>query len=105
VDVAPVEGMAREASEVSPTESEGYKVIAQSIREVFPGAHVSPYLLMGGTDARNFHLVTPNVYRFAPIVVKGETLKLPHGTNERVSVENYLTGVKLYRRLIENATR
>ena len=105
VDVAPIDGMAREASEVSPTDSEGYRVIAQSIREEFPGTHVSPYLLMGGTDARNFYIVTPNVYRFAPIIAKGETFTLLHGTNERVSVENYLAGISLYRRLIENATR
>jgi carboxypeptidase PM20D1 len=45
------------------------------------------------------------VYRFAPIVAKDETLSLIHGTNERVSVENYLTAVRLYRRLIKNASR
>jgi carboxypeptidase PM20D1 len=105
VDVEAVAGMGREASEVSPDNSEGYQVIAQSIREIFPGTHVAPYLLMGGTDARNFHLVTPNVYRFAPILVKGETLKLPHGTNERVSVDSYLDGVRFYTRLIQNAAR
>ena len=105
VDVAPLGGMAREASEVSPTNSEGYSVIARTIREVYPGTHVAPYLLMGGTDSRNFYVVTPNVYRFAPIVVQGETLRLPHGTNERIGVENYLGAVRLYRRLIENASR
>jgi len=105
VDVEPIAGMGREASEVSPSDADGFRVIAHSITDVFPGTHVSPYLLMGGTDARNFHLVTPNVYRFAPIVATGETLKLPHGTNERVSVRNYLTAVAFYRRLIENAAR
>ena len=105
VDVASVRGGGREASEVSPDTTEGFRIIAQSIREVFPGTHVAPYLLMGGTDARSFHLITPNVYRFAPIVVKGETLKLPHGTNERVSVENYLDGVRFYTPLIQNASR
>jgi carboxypeptidase PM20D1 len=105
VDVAAIGGTGREASEVSPTDSEGYRVISQSIREIFPGTHVSPYLLMGGTDARNYYAITPNVYRFAPIVAKGETFKLLHGTNERVSVDNYLTGIRLYRRLIENASR
>jgi carboxypeptidase PM20D1 len=105
VDVSPITGMAREASDISPTDAEGYRMISQTIREVFPGTQVAPYLLMGGTDSRNFYLVTPNVYRFAPIVVKGETLRLAHGTNERVSVENYLLAVRLYRRLIENSIR
>jgi carboxypeptidase PM20D1 len=105
IAVEPLFGGGRQASSVSPSDAEGFKVIAQTIRETFPGAHVSPYLVVGGTDAQNFYRVSPNVYRFAPIVVKDETLSLIHGTNERVSVENYLTAVRLYRRLIENASR
>lgn len=105
VAVEPLFGAGREATGVSPNDSEGFKIIAQTIREVFPGARVSPYLVLGGTDAQNFYRVSPNVYRFAPIFAKDETLSLIHGTNERVSVENYLTAVRLYRRLIENASR
>lgn len=105
VDVEPIEGSAREASAVSPTNSEGYRVIAQSIREAYPGTTVSPFLLMGGTDARNFYLVSPNVYRFAPMLVDGDELKIVHGTNERVKVSSYLAAIGAYRRIIENATR
>ena len=96
---------AREASETSPTDSEGYRLIAGTIREVFPDAHVAPFMLGGGTDSRNFYLVTPNVYRFAPISVSGDGLKLVHGTNERIRTANYLDAVWFYRRLIEVATR
>jgi len=106
VDVDVIAGSAREASDVSPTDAEGYKLIAQTIRESYPGAHVAPFLLMGGTDSRNFYEVTPNVYRFAPMLVESdETLKLVHGTNERVKVSSYLAGIAMYRRLIENSTR
>jgi carboxypeptidase PM20D1 len=104
VAVEPLFGGGREASGVSPSDSDGFRIIAQTIREVFPGARVSPYLVLGGTDAQNFYRVSPNVYRFAPIVAKDETLSLIHGTNERVSVENYLAAVRLYRRLIESAS-
>ena len=31
-------------------------------------------------------------------------LKLAHGTNERVSLENLTTAVRVYRRFVENAT-
>jgi carboxypeptidase PM20D1 len=105
VAVEPLFGGGRPASGVSPSDSDGFKIIAQTIREVFPGALVSPYLVLGGTDAQNFYRVSPNVYRFAPIVAKDETLSLIHGTNERVRVDNYLAAVRLYRRLIENASR
>jgi len=105
VDVELIEGSAREASAVSPTDNDAYTVIAQSIREAYPGTTVSPFLLMGGTDARNFHLVSPNVYRFAPMLVDGDELKIVHGTNERVKISSYLTAIGAYRRIVENATR
>lgn len=66
---------------------------------------MAPFLVVGGTDARNFELVSPNVYRFAPIVTTTETLGLVHGTNERVGVDNYLAAIGFYRRLIETAAR
>jgi len=105
VSVEPLGGGGREATGVSPEDAEGFKIIAQCIRDVFPGARVSPYLVMAATDAQNFYRVSPDVYRFAPIVAKNETLSLIHGTNERVGVQNYLTGVRFYRHLIEVASR
>lgn len=105
VTVEIMNGMAFDATGVSPHDSDGFKLIAQTIRDVYPGTIVSPYLVMGGTDARHFYRVSPNVYRFAPIMVKDGTMALMHGTNERVSVESYLDGVRLYTRLIEAAAR
>ncbi|HMC54216.1 MAG TPA: M20 family peptidase [Gemmatimonadaceae bacterium] len=105
IDVEPIEGSAREASAVSPTDNDAYAVLAQSIREAYPGTTVSPFLLMGGTDSRNFYLVSSNVYRFAPILVDGDELKIVHGTNERVKIGSYLAAIGAYRRIIENATR
>lgn len=105
VDVEVMSGASREAADVSPDSVEAFGIIARSIREIWPDTHVAPYLLMGGTDAANFYVVSPNVYRFAPILANNETLKLPHGINERVAVGNYLDGVRFYTRLIENASR
>ena len=105
VTVEPVSGMGREASRVWAHDSEGFRIIARSIRDAFGAQIVAPYLVVGGTDARNFELVSHNVYRFAPIIAAGETMGLLHATNERVGVENYLTAVRFFGRLIENATR
>jgi carboxypeptidase PM20D1 len=104
VDVEPIEGSAREASAVSPMDNDAYQTLSRSIREAYPGTTVSPFLLMGGTDSRNFYLVSPNVYRFAPMLVDGDELKIVHGTNERVKISSYLTAIGAYRRIIENST-
>lgn len=105
VAVEPTAGAGVEASRVSPDETEGYSLIAAAVRETFGTSVVTPYLLMGGTDARNFERISPNVYRFAPAIVTGTTLSLVHGTNERVGVDNYLAAIGFYRRLVEVAAR
>jgi carboxypeptidase PM20D1 len=105
VTVEPIANQVREASDVSPSDSEGYRLIAATVQEIWPGTKVSPYLVVGGTDSRYFYAITPNVYRFAPIVAQTNTMSLLHGTNERVGVDNYLDAVRFYTRLIENASR
>jgi carboxypeptidase PM20D1 len=98
-------GSGVDATAVSPHDADGFKTIAQAIRDVFPGTVVSPYLVIGGTDARHFSRISPNVYRFLPMLVEGETLSLLHGTNERVGVQTYLNAVRFYTRLIETSSR
>ena len=105
VSVEPVAGAGLEASRVSPDTSEGFRLIADAIRGVLGAPLVAPYLVVGGTDSRHFELVSPNVYRFAPIVADKSTMGLMHSTNERVGVANYLSVVRFYRRLIETSTR
>ena len=46
--------------------------------------------------------LSPNVYRFLPVRLKGEDLARIHGTNERVGVESYGEAVRFYAQLIRN---
>jgi carboxypeptidase PM20D1 len=93
----------REASQVSPTDTEYFDLLSRTIRETFPGAVVTPYLVLGGTDSRLFQDLTDNVYRFMPFRLSREDLKGIHGTNERISVEALAKAVSFYMRLIRNA--
>lgn len=105
VTVAPIRGLANEASPVSPTDADGYRVLRDAVSASFPSAVVTPYLVMGATDGRYLTALTPNVYRFAPFVVTSEDIARVHGTNERIAVANYLGGIAFERRLIMAATR
>jgi carboxypeptidase PM20D1 len=58
---------------------------------------------MGGTDSRYYSRLTPNVYRFAPMVVSRADLKRAHGTDERVAVADCRRGGEFYRQLIRNS--
>jgi carboxypeptidase PM20D1 len=93
----------REPSPISPTEGEAYAVVARSVRSVHPGAVVAPYLVLGGTDARHYHRISENVYRFLPFELGPEATTLPHGTNERISIDNLVRAVRFYTRLIREA--
>ncbi len=90
----------REPSPVSSTDSEGYRLVERTIRQIFPEAIVAPYLLPGGTDSRHFTALTPDVYRFGPIRVGSDDLRRAHGTDERVSVDVLAKMVAFYLRLL-----
>lgn len=91
-------------SPVSPTDSMGYETLAQTIRGFDEDILVAPNLLSGGTDARYFYAVSPNVYRFVMIRATADTLSIIHGIDERIAVEDYLTAVRFYYALIRKAT-
>jgi len=91
-------------SPVSPTDSMGYQLLAQTIRGFDDNILVAPNLLSGGTDARYFHAVSPNVYRFIMVRATNETRKIVHGIDERIAVEDYLTAIRFYYALIRRAT-
>lgn len=96
---------ANEPSAVSNTESAGYKTLEQTIRQVFQGAVVAPSQISGATDARHYAALSNSIYRFAPFTVRAEDLKRLHGTDERISVENYAQCVRFYHQLIQNSAQ
>ncbi|PCJ68155.1 MAG: hypothetical protein COA62_16365 [Rhodobiaceae bacterium] len=94
----------REASVISPTTSEGFQIISRTIQDTFPGALIAPNLVVGGTDARHYEIVSDNIYRFIPIVLGPEDTARFHGDNERTSVEGMGQAVRYYVRLIERGS-
>jgi carboxypeptidase PM20D1 len=91
-------------SPVSPTDSMGYGLLASMIRGFDDDILVAPYLVQGGTDARYFYSVSPNVYRFIMARATPETLRQVHGIDERLHVDDYLTAVHFYYAVIRQAT-
>ena len=92
----------REASSVSHLGGPAWNVLARTIRSVFSDTLVSPYLVVGGTDARHYLGLTRNVYRFSPIQMSQDDRMRLHGTNERIMIEDYLQAVRFYQQLIRN---
>ena len=83
--------------------SDGYGLISRTVQELFPGVVVAPGLMIGGTDSRHMAGVAENVYRFSPVRARAEDLSRFHGTDERISVENYVEMIRFYETLIRHA--
>ncbi|AGC43959.1 hypothetical protein MYSTI_02643 [Myxococcus stipitatus DSM 14675] len=94
-----------EPSPVSPTDSDSWRHLERSVRQVFPQVVVSPYLNVAATDSRHFVGLSDNVYRFFPVHLQREDLARIHGQDERISVPGYLEAVRFYAQYLRNAAR
>ena len=92
-----------EPSPVSSTTSEAWKMVAALAGDTAK-APVAPSLVTAGTDSRYLVGVADDVYRFQPMVFSLETIKMIHGTNEHMSLENLDRAVQFYARLIATST-
>jgi carboxypeptidase PM20D1 len=90
-------------SVVSDIQSETFKELQKTIRQIFPGTVVTPYLVTGATDSRHYAKLTRNVFKCIPLIATPEDLKRVHGTNERISVENYKQCIQFFVQLIRNS--
>jgi carboxypeptidase PM20D1 len=89
-----------EPSEVSTTESRGYRALEQSIQRVVPEATVAPYLVVVVTDARYYAALSRNVFRFLPVRLTSRDLERMHGVDERIGTEDYAQAIRVYREIV-----
>lgn len=88
IKVEPV-GFLTNPSPISSIDSEAYKILEKTIRDIFPNSIVVPGLVGGGTDARYFYDISDDVYRFYPIRIGPNSMTRFHGIDEKISKENY----------------
>ena len=88
------------ASRLADTASVSYRAINRSVREVFPNTLVAPGLMIGATDARYMESISDNVYRFSPVRALPADLARFHGTDERISIQNFGEMIQFYHRLL-----
>jgi len=63
---------------------------------------VAPGLVVAATDSRYYSAITGNVLHFLPIRLRADDLRRLHGTDERISLEDYSRVVSFYVQLIRN---
>jgi carboxypeptidase PM20D1 len=96
-------GACRDPSRTSGIDTEGFAVIGGAIAQTFDGVIVTPYLVVGGTDARHYEGLSDAVYRFLPLQIRSEERAMLHGTNEQVAVEAVGTAVRFYAAILRSS--
>jgi len=86
---------------VSETKCEAWDTLQLAIRQTWPEALVSPYLMMAGSDSRNYCAISRHVYRFSAMHLSKAQRAMIHGHNERVPVETLVRTVEFYVRLLQ----
>ena len=78
-------------------------MIAGTIRALDESIIVAPYMVRGGTDAKYFMDLSPNVYRFYMGRATPQSMRLVHGIDEHIWIKDYLEGVRFYYLVLRQA--
>jgi carboxypeptidase PM20D1 len=89
-----------EPSPIAQIDSAGYRAVEESIAQIAPGAVIAPFLVLGGTDSRHYARLSPQIFRFTPVLMTPEDLATIHGNNERLTFENCRRMVGFYLALL-----
>jgi len=91
---------ASEPSPVSPTTGAQWESLRQAVEQTYPGTVVTPYVMLGASDARRFTAISDHVYRFSPFEMSKAERDTLHAKNERMHVATFLRGIEFYRTLV-----
>jgi len=96
-------GTSYEASEETDDNSKGFEILSRTIRELFPETVLAPFLVLGYTDSRQYSRISRCILRFGPLRVGPDDQERAHGTDERISEDNFKELLSFYDRIIRNS--
>ncbi|MEV0091076.1 M20/M25/M40 family metallo-hydrolase [Streptomyces sp. NPDC050738] len=89
----------------APVDSPTFAKLREAVERFAPGAHVVPFCMSGGTDAKQFSRLGITGYGFSPVRMPAglDYQALFHGVDERVPVDGLHFGVKVLDHYLQSA--
>ena len=85
----------------SSTETKLYKIIKQTLLDLYPESHVIPRVASGFTDSHFTRDIGINSYGFNPIIIPLSEFRRIHGNDERVNIKAFKQGIDDQIKIIE----
>jgi len=82
-------------TDISPLDGELIDAMKRAVTRHVPDALVVPMQMPGASDSRFFRARGIPAYGLGPFVIDKEEIKLTHGVDERISIENLELGIKI----------
>jgi carboxypeptidase PM20D1 len=89
-------------SNISKADGDAFRFLSETIKRTFPESIVTPYLMMGATDARKYQDLSDAIYRFTPARMNRSEVDRMHAPDERISLENITLAQQFYAHVITN---
>jgi acetylornithine deacetylase/succinyl-diaminopimelate desuccinylase-like protein len=86
----------------SDTDSALYRAIEQVLHEHAPQALVAPFLDHGFTESQMFRALGIQSYGWNPFVLPLDVERTKHAANERIPVQQFREGVRVFYEVVEN---
>jgi acetylornithine deacetylase/succinyl-diaminopimelate desuccinylase-like protein len=98
------EFLVRDIAVETPFEGALVDAMSAALKAEDPNAHVLPYLMSGGTDAKSFSTLGMRCFGFSPLLLPADLnfMSLFHGIDERVPVDALKFGVRVLDRFLSN---
>lgn len=101
VQVSVIDGM--DPSVVSTDNCAGYERLRSVIKDTWPEAIVSPYLMVACSDSRHWGRISDRVYRFSAMALSSAERATIHGNNERIPLATIAKTVEFYLRVMKRS--
>ncbi|MBN1881209.1 MAG: M20/M25/M40 family metallo-hydrolase [Deltaproteobacteria bacterium] len=84
----------------SSMDTDDYRTMLDIIKKHNPGAVVTPWLIAGTTDSRFYRVAGADAYGILPVSIPLSHVKMIHGIDEQISVENVVTGTEIFTEIV-----